>query len=378
MADYRWRLWHVRGWYEVGYLPLRTVSFGWKLNDIGPIQASLPLRVGSSPILPGEHAVIVERDRLPIWFGPIWPTDFDTSSGYLSLNGSEWASYLRRRRIRLDRSMTGADQFDIARTLISDSQGAFDGHGDLRIDVYAGRGSTGRTLSGVIRDRSYKAVERKELWEALTQLAAVSGGFDQRLRPVYLTDGTPAVWWEAFYPQQGPSQDRTGIVLEFKEGWPGSNVIDYRWRITADAMANVAEAANDVTVATATDPGAWTRYPLLEALDQRGGEHGVSDVATLQAHADALLEANRRPMVSGTLTLKEGPWVTPELIGAQVRVRLTSWRHPAGPHGEPGFDGVLRIVSMSVQAPSDQRGEQVSVELGPIPLPQPRGYEVTS
>lgn len=346
---------------------MRNVTYGWQLNGIGSVQGSLPLMAGAPPIRPGEHALIVERDGLPVWMGPFWPVDFDTGMAYLTFHGSEWASYLRRRRIRVDRSFSGWDQFDIARWLIQDSQEAHWGYGDLHIDVNAGQAQAARSLSGVTRDRNYIATDRKELWEALVQLGDVIDGFDQRLRPVYAA-GEPRVWWEGFYPRQGPTQERLGLVLEYREGWPGSNVTAYRWRWTADEMANVTDATGDEAVASAFDASAWVSYPVLEAVDQRGGEHGVTQVETLQEHADALLRQRSRPMIEGTLTLKPGfEGLGPDLIGAQVRVRLTSWRHPPGASGEPGFDQVMRIEEISVQAPSDERPEQATVTLGSVP-----------
>lgn len=364
VTAYRWRLWDVVDWSEVGYLPLEHVSFEWRLNDIGALQASLPIGYGDTPIRPGEHAVIVERDAVPVWMGPIWPYDYDTANAFTQLRASEWTSYLRRRRVRVDRDLRATDQFDIARQLITDSQQAFPAS-SLRIDVYAGRGQAGRTLSGVPRDRVYKALERKEVWEALTQLGGVLDGFDQRLRPVYGADGAPALWWEGFYPHQG--DDVSGIVLEYREGWSGSNVSAYRWPWSADDMANVTEATSDQAVATATDPGSWTTYPVLEAVAQKGGEHGTTDVATLQEAANGLLQERRLPKVAASLTLVPGfPALGPDLIGAQARVRLTSWRHPPGPNGEPGYDDTLRIEGISVNAPADDRPEEATVTLAPI------------
>lgn len=387
-VDYRWRLWNFRGWFEVGNLPLRNVSYGWKLNDVGICQGSLGLQEGLPPLIPGEHILIVERNGEPVWAGPIWSAPFDTASAYVQFNASEWGSYLKRRRIRIDRSnqteaggsdnsFRQVDQFDIVRYLIFDSESQYWGQGDLNLRWLPTDapdwGWSGRTLSGVLRDRQYKAIDRKELWEAIQQLSEVIDGFDFRFRVAYVReDLVPIIWLEMFYPRQGLSQDRHNLVFEYREGWPGSNVNAYRWNDKADEMANFVEAANEEAVEAAFDSSAWAFYPALDAMVQKGGEGGVTNTDTLKAHAEALLADVRRPRNEVALELVPGvDWVGPDLIGSEVRVRLTSWRHPPGPNGQPGFDGFMRVQEVNVTAPSDERPEGVTVNVAAFPGGRP-------
>jgi hypothetical protein len=369
VTEYTYRLWHVRRWQQDGFLELRNVTYGWKLNDIGSFEASMPLQRGPSQILPGQHAIIVERDGEPVWMGPVWSVEYDTQQAYLRVTGSEWSSYLRRRRIRFDLSFAQADQFDIARQIIQYSQSDFSWWGDLHIDVYAGQGESGRTLSGVLRDRTYSAVERQEVWQNLMDLGDLVNGFDQRLRPMYVGGDPVAIWWEGFYPREGPSELREDLIFEYRAGWPGSNVTDYKWSWDASDMVNVADATSSEQAATATDSSSWDSYPLLEGLAQFSG---VEDTLTLQDHANAAIAKNRLPLATGTLTLRPGwPELAPDLIGSRGRLRLTSWMHPPGDHGEPGFDDTMRVEEVTVNAPSDERAEETTITLTPILYEEP-------
>jgi hypothetical protein len=383
VGGYRWRLWNVVGWHEEGFLPLRTVSYGWKRNNIGSLQGSLPIQQGQTPVRPGQHAVIVEKYGNPMWMGPVWSSPFDTGTAYVNLNGSEWPSMLRRRRVRTDLNpLTQWDQFDIARMLIAQSMqwwGEMGGGWDdvynwgLHIDLSDGVGYGARALSGVLRDRTYLAIDRKEVYEAIQQLSEVINGFDYQFIPAYaeqgqylwLPRGAPVNRLRMFYPREGYREFIE--PLEYKAGWPGSNLQSYSWNENASEMANATMAANDETVADAYDSSAWDWYLPLEALAQRGGDGGVTREETLQQHADGLLAEKRRPVITCTCeTVPNYPGLGPHMIGANVRFRATSWRHPPGPHGEPGIDQMMRIEDVTVNAPSDERAETGNISMSSI------------
>lgn len=354
---WRFRLLNHASWREDGYLPVRNCTVTWKRGEPGRMDASLPLFTGLVPVRPGEHLMVVEQWAAPIWAGMIWAVDFDSGSGYVVIRGSEWPHLLKRRRLRSDLGFNQVDQFEIARQLLWHAQAGRTFPADLHINPWAGPGG----LSGVNRDRGYLAEDRAEIFNLISNLSQVQNGFDWALRPYYRENEDLEFWPDLVYPDASRLSD---MVLEYREGWPGSSIVSYRWPWDGSAMVNRSEAANDETVVTVEDPSAWPTYPLLEDLVNSGGEHGVSRVETLIEHALALLIQERRPRSGGSLTLRsdvEGNW--PELVGQRVRVRLTSWRHPAPPTGGPGFDDEMVIEEVSLSLPSDERPTSVTLQV---------------
>jgi len=353
-SPYRFRLYRYANWAEDGFLPLRNATVSWKRGDIGRIDASLPLQEGAPNVRPGEHLLVVEQEELPIWAGMIWAVDWNTGQAYATLRGSEWASLLKRRRIREDLNYSQVDQFDIARGILMHAQNGREFPGDLHIDPWQGVGVLA-PMSGFLRDRTYLAQDRGVVWDRLSQLAQVIDGFDFFIRPHYTTDlqGEHLEFWLEFDFPAGTTQ--SDLVLEYRRGWSGSSVVDYSWPWDASSTVNRAEAANEETVVTAEDPNAWLRFPLLEDMVTEGGEHGVTRVETLQEHAQAYLLQDRLPRVSASLTLRTDLKVGSEILGRRVRFRATSWRHPPDADGGPGFDGELVVNEVQLNLPSDER-----------------------
>jgi hypothetical protein len=368
-SPYRFRLIRWSDWHEEGYLPLRNCTVSWKRGDVGRLDASLPLAPGAPPVRPAEQLLVVEQDGEPIWGGMVWSVGWSTGAAYAVVRGSEWQGMLKRRRIRRDLRFEQMDQFDIARSLAIEAQAGGTGGtmdpADLHIDPWQGVGVEA-PMSGVLRDRTYLGVERKQIFEALAQLSQVINGFDWYLRPAYRNGGL--VFLLSFdYP---PSERRSDLVLEYKQGWSGSSVIDYSWPWDGSNVVNRAEAANDEEVQTAEDAGAWTRFPLLEDLVQQGGEHGATRSETLLEHAQAFLLQDRLPRSGGQLVLRSDLRVTPDILGSRVRFRATSWRHQ-GEGGRPGFDQELVVNEVQMNLPSDERpltttlqAESIQWELG--------------
>lgn len=357
-SPYRFRLLRYASWREEGYLPLRNATITWKRGDVGRIDASLPLAPGAPPVRPAEQLIVIEQGETPIWGGMIWAVDWSVGQSYAVIRGSEWGGLLKRRRVRRDLRYDQLDQFDIARALIMEAQDGRQFPADLHIDPWQGVGVEA-PKSGVLRDRTYLALERKEIWQAVSQLSQVIGGFDFFIRPHYRGDALE-FWLEFSYP---PGEQSSELVFEYRQGWPGSSVVEYSWPWDGSSVVNRAEAANDEEVQTAEDPSAWDRYPLLEDLTQAGGEHGATRSETLREHAQAYLLQDRLPRVGGTLTLRSDFQVTPALLGQRVRFRATSWRHPAGPNGRPGFDQELVVNGLQLALPSDERPAEMRVEV---------------
>jgi hypothetical protein len=112
--------------------------------------------------------------------------------------------------------------------------------------------ATARGLSGVLRDRTYPP--QTELLGALTNLAAVQGGFDFDVVPMGAPDHeTDAL--RIFYPRQGVT--RTAPVLDY-----GGLVATVTRALTSNDYANYARVIGNNG---SSDPAAAQKY--AEAMD---------------------------------------------------------------------------------------------------------------
>lgn len=367
---YRFRLLRWADWREEGTPPVRNCTVQFPRNGIERVDASLALVNGMPDIRAGaEQLLEVEQDGVPLAAAAIQDHSWSAGSAFLTLQTTGWSALLQDRQIEQDISFEQEDQFDIARALLLLAQGwrlesgqwePGPQHADLHIDPWAGLGVEA-PKSGVLRDRAYRAIDNKTIGGsdgALTQLSQVVGGFDFRLRPVWRNGFL--VFWPVFdFP---PGQRRTPISLEYKRG-SSLNVVDYTWRVAGSGVVNRAKASNDEETRVAEDPSAWRRWPLRTGSIQEGGEHGATRSETLEEHATAYLLQNRRPRESGTLTLRSDQAMTPDIVGSRVRFRATSWRHPPGPFGEPGFDEEVLVENLSISIGSDERATETKLEV---------------
>ena len=267
-------------------LPFSSVKFSHTLNAPGGFSASIGHRhpkATRSTLDPGRTAIHVERDGVIVWSGILWSARAGVQAGKLDVAGQGWWSYFRRRLLKVTKTYTAQDQLAIARDLVNYAQGIAGGN----IGVVVGA-----ETSGVLRDRTWFHYERKNIGQAVEQLAAVEGGFDFGIDVAYDGTGTIVKTLRFGYP-------RRGRITELR--WElGANLEDLTEVVDAQTAANSIDAigagqGDAMLIATAADPGQLSVYPLLEdTLDLKD----VSVQATLQAHADLELVNRRQPVVT--------------------------------------------------------------------------------
>ncbi|WP_414943301.1 hypothetical protein [Amycolatopsis sp. cmx-11-32] len=353
-------------------LPLSNVEYSKRLNDSGSARGTFGVESRTNPFrkvrdpydltMPGRRCLYVYRDDTPMWGGIIWTRRYNSTSRTVEVGCGDWWTYFDHRKVvplltfpvapAYDiaelRLTFGGDQNDIARGLIQVAQ-AHTG-GDLGII-----GDT--SLSLIDRTRQYAGYELSWVGEALRQLAAVEGGADMMFdtggpdvngRPTRLfRQGTP------YLGQQG-----SPWVFEF-----GANLIDYTWPSDATRYASrgfaTGEGSDDGTlIAAAEDTSRYAGgFPLIES---ETAYTTVSNVDTLQQHADADLFASRLPVVLPELEVRgdRSPIVGEWGLGDDAHVIIEDDFVPTG------IDTSLRIIGMSI-SPGEDR-ETVRVTCGPL------------
>ncbi|WP_030271182.1 hypothetical protein [Streptomyces sp. NRRL B-24484] len=340
-------------------LPLWDVSFDEFLGKTGTLSAAVRLtdrqlaaRARES-LIPGRTALWVERGADLWWGGILWTTHRSSDArGYsaLQLQAATWDSYLARRMLYDSQIATGIDQFDIVRDLI-DYAAAQPG-GDIGIEYDT-------ALSGVTRDRSYSRFDLPIIRDLIDQLAKVENGFEWRIT----SNRDPATGRRIKLLQFGSPVIRAGardIVMTH----PGP-ILSYAWPTDATGQANAWQSRGSSTNRNQTVASTPLMSQLLDYPDDVAAGwprlDGSSDYTTvevqetLDAHARADAAARLRPASVPEITVRLDGQITPALLGATIRVRITDLWWPEG------MTGRYRIVGWSVTPP--QRGRPESAKL---------------
>lgn len=365
MATYRFLAYDLRTNVAIAELPLADVRFGGVLNGVGSLSASCPLDaagVWATATTPERTIIYVERDGVLlegagyIVWGRRRSAAADTGFAAM-LSGAQIPSYLRRNRLVATATFAAIDQLTIARALVTALQ-AQPG-GDIGINVGTG-------TSGVLRDRTYPAHERKNIGDALAQLAEVSNGFDWAV-DVAWSAGAPSKSLTLSYPRRGRIAGSTGIVFQTGKNLLGYDIEEDGSRSARSVDTLGAGDGSDQLVSTATrtdliDAG----YPLTaETLAFKD----VSVQATLDEHAIAAVNARAATPQFWRLTVAAddvdgglGHWI----VGDDCLLVIDDDPYfPRQSDGQPGYLGYHRIVEYSVSVPTEGV-ETVEVILGHV------------
>jgi hypothetical protein len=366
MATYRVNSTYLRKGYRIAELPLSDLSFSSELNGAGQLSGDLHLP-SNDPLLAQTYndavdevrrQLVVERDGTIVWCGIVWAAPYDDESQTRSVRAAETWSYYRRRTISTRRIYRNADQFAIARQLLSDA--AAQTGGDIGVTI-------GTETSGVLRDRNYEAWERKNLGEAIEQLAEVNNGFDFGIDARWGPTGDIIKEFRLFYPRRGRRFASTGLVFEVGR----NNLLSWDWPTDgtryANRIINVGAGEAEKTLSTvqtnagqvtpASDGGAG--YPLIE---QVLSNVDVTRQGTLTAQAQLALTTYSQPVVVPTIVVRSDidPIFGTYSMGDAMRFICQPGLTPRFPDG---IDTFRRIVGWTVNV-TDEGSDEVALTLG--------------
>lgn len=344
-AAYRYLLADVLTNSLLAELPFESASYSHVLNAPGAFSGTLGLKqpaslqnVLATSLNYGKVALYVERDGVIVWGGMLWGDAPDFDAGTLEIRGEGWHSYFRRRVLRARKVYVQQDQTtQIAKDLIDYAQGVAGGNvGVVTADALA---------TGVLRDRTYEAYERKSIGEAIEQLAAVDGGFDFRYDSAY-SGVNIATRFLTQFPNTGRN---TSLVFEgqlssMKVTRDGTSLAT-----NVDAMG--AGEGNLRLIATVSDPSLIGVYPVL---DDVVSNTDVSILATLDGYARQRLTRGKAPIVIPSIDVD--PSADP-VLGSYISGDIVTVR---GGYGLVTVDGRFRITGYSVKV-DDSGGEVASL-----------------
>lgn len=331
----------------INELPMRQdTKFGRILNGTGTLEGRLPLgdaRFAGVDIHdatdPNRRVIYVDRDGELIWGGIVWGRKYNSSKAEMTITAVEFFSYFIRRFLRTDSvnlfTKFNVDQFDIVRTFLDYVQA--ETGGNLGIVVSSAD-------SGVLRDREWFGYERKQIGEAIQQIAAVIDGFDFEIGVRYDAGGNPERFLGLYYPRAGRISQQTGLLFDK----PGNLVsFDYDEDGTQQSTRTDAVGSGEgdlMLLKTAMDSSLLNQgYPLLEqVVDYKD----VTAPATLQAHADGDQQEDRLPFTIMKLRVNSGMTGLNEFVlGDEARVKIEK----GDPRFPEGFDESRRIIGWEIQ-----------------------------
>jgi hypothetical protein len=154
----------------VATLPVTGISYGETLNGAGSCSVGMPLAAADPDTLaPGRSALVVTRDDVPTWGGPLFTATADLAAGTLTLNASGWHAYYAGRVLHdgynrtTDQALLLRDWYELC-------------NADGGIDTDTSR----LTTTGRIRARTWTKYELKVVADAISELAEEDGGFNFR------------------------------------------------------------------------------------------------------------------------------------------------------------------------------------------------------
>ncbi|MGW2130464.1 hypothetical protein [Streptomyces coelicoflavus] len=346
----------------IDVLPVSGVSLDDYIGKTGAMSGTVPIPNAKladrarKALVPGRTAVWVERGRDLWWGGILWTLSLASDQrGRLTaqIQAGGWESYLYHRLLYDTQTAVQVDQLDIARGLVDYVQNTPGGDIGITYDTHT---------SGVLRDRTYLRYDLPAVGDLLDDLAAVEDGFEWRVASFRDTDGRRIKRLRFGYPKL--LAGAADIVLDH----PGP-VLSYTWPTDATRKANAWQSRG----ASVNSNQAADSYPLMSSvvvddadvaagwprLDGTSDYTTVTQQGTLDAHARADAHTARAPVVIPEVEVLLGGQITPALLGATVRLRISDLWHP----GADRLDARYRVVGMSVSPPERGRPETARLYL---------------
>ena len=368
-------------------LPLTSVDFTTRLCAVGDLHGQILLTDPAANKVAnylqgatqtGRTALYVDRDGVLVWGGIIWTRRYTASTGVLDIQAQDFMSYFSHRYLTAalaQVSGTSYDQFAIIQALINWAQGITGGNIGITV---------GATSSGILRQITYNAYERKCIGDAVWELASLDQGFDYAVDVAYDSFGVPSKTLTLNYPRRGARAGVTGWLFEHEAaGWNASanpmisgNISDYNWpedsTLQGITVYELGAGTGSLQLESSYSTGGLVDggYPLLES---RFDAADIKTQGQLDARATSDGKAVANPIALAALMVR--PDLDPVLgsytIGDDARVRILDHRFNSGvdalnnPVG-PGLDAFYRIIEIAVKAGFDQ-AEEVTLTIGQPP-----------
>jgi hypothetical protein len=356
------------------YIPLEVQSFSAVINGGGTFTGSLdgtndPAQnlQNIAALNPRKNILWALQDNVPIWNGQVNAWNPSTVlQQQLPVQASTLEALLTGRFITSDLAFVNADVFDMARGIVQYAFSMTPSGQVAGITYTAGE-------SGITDSLTFDGSQNGDCLSALQTLVSTYG-IEFAFRPYITQAGQLQTSFDLGNPLGQPFP-ASGLAYNF----PG-NLLDYAFCATAGANQVIGSAQADNSGDGTSDGTAYTGsatdsvdiangYPLSQAVVSPTGVTFSSD-AQVAAYCQGILPSLTATQVAPLLVLGNGqrPALNVTPLGSYADVAFTSWMHPPGPQGQPGWTANGRVVSWQCYPPSDQQAEYSQLQLGAMPF----------
>lgn len=344
-------------------LPLPATQFDTRIGQAGSFSLPSPLGVASTDlgrrlqqVVGGACSLYVYRDAALWWGGIAWittPAGDDLGNATWTVQGSTFDSYVNRVNLQHDLVVAAGDPLDQVRALLSDMQA--DPHADISLladTIESGLSSPATT---------YLASSNSSYGAAITALSAQAPGFDYACATtVDPTTGLRTRRLRLGYPQLGGAAvhkfTRPGNMLTY------SNPADATQGGTEcrafGATSNTNQAGTSQPTVSALQVASAKLAAGFPRLDFGNSYSSISDLPTLNAHAQADLAAGTPPVTIPQITVRlDKTDITPDSLGDTAVLNITDPNYP------DGFAQTCRIVGIQVNTGDRTNAEYATIIL---------------
>lgn len=318
-------------------IPVKNLIYGYSLNAAGSVSWSMNSRhpkCTRAILEPGQSELYLYRDGSLVWGGLLWLASAEDNGDLIRFGGNGWLSKLDHRYISTTKDYVNVEQVDIAWDLIEYTQAK--SYGDIGIQRYSTTGT------GILRERHYPAWERKNIGEALKELASVIDGFDFEI--------TPDKLWKTYYPRKMSGDAYKFHTQKNIRGW--GNVISAE-HVASEITALGEGDGETMLISVASDTPALVSFGRLEETEEF---RDVNVQATLDAHAQEELRLAKVQQVQPQVQV----WTDDPPFGAYAVGDLA---HLRVDHGYTQIDADFRITAITV-AVSNEGKEAIGLYFG--------------
>jgi hypothetical protein len=364
-------------------LPVLAGTWSELLNADGDLSCTVSMRNRQvrrlglrESAIPGASFLAVFSEDTGLQAGPIWMHDWDDDSQRLTLTASGMWSYFDHRMVlpvlagRLPTDPTTNTRFTavssdpddpwptdtrkslqgMARALVAQAQSWTSGNVPVVLPA---------EIAGT-SERLYRGADLATVGRRLRELSQVEGGPDIRFTPRFTSDRLGVEWVMEIGTPTQPLLFSTQEPV-FNYGLPRSSVSRLRVQVDGRNLASQAyalggRAAEQSLVAVATNSALTAAgFPVLEVSDTARAT--VTELTTLQAHADERVARGRLPIRSLTFDhdISVRPFVGAFHAGDFVRFRVRD-----NSYLDDG-EYRLRVTARS----GDARGRRLALTLQP-------------
>ena len=300
----------------------------------------------------GRLSVYAYRDGECWWGGFVDNTRVVSShlGSELQIKGATFESYADRREARNEGNHTGVEQTQYARILWDYMQSTGPGSN-------IGVNTNIPNLTTKARDMSWLPSDIRTVSSILKEVSNRVDGFEWAI-DVYDDGASRHRDLVVGYPIIG--RPDAGMVLEY----PG-DIITYE--IEGDALDGAtsfqARGKAPNPVGAPSGGGVSQKIPPIMSskefnddglhsagyvrIDATVDRPTVTEVATLDAWAELALKMRSGPLVLPAVVARMDN-ITQATLGSNLRLRISDHPFPAGPYGEPGWEGSARVIGYEI------------------------------